>query len=330
VQSLRDRRVIHMAGLILMALTTSCSRPGKPLAIPALEEVTSVKVMHLDDELSLIWKQEIKDSARINEILAHFRTHNTGYRTNTRLGDMLHGTPNHEYTMHFAGKDVSPLIIWIGPDWLEGQDLRPGEPWTFRHRPMSASELKDLLAIVDRDTVSREGPAPEKPIPQSESEPWDWANAADRFNREKGPIAAILLDADKVEPYKIGISEEFEFERGIDSQTILYKAKPLSRNVSTRLATLLLDPRSYESPGNGMKPCIFEPGVAFRFWKRGQFLDVLICFSCNQLMVVERDPAVPFNSLGGAKARFRVGGDFDPVLGYMSLLMTKAFPEAAD
>jgi hypothetical protein len=313
-----------MAGLILMALTTSCSRPGKPLAIPALEEVTSVEVMHLDDELSLNWNQEIKDSARINEILAHFRTHNTGYRTNTRLGDMLHGTPNHEYMMIFSGKKVSLLTIWIGPGWLAGEDLRPGEPWTFRHRPMSASEFKDLLAIVDRDTVSREVPAPKKPIPQSESDPWDWANAADRFNLEKGPVAAILLDADKVEPYKIEPGEEFE--RGIDSQTILYKAKPLSRNVSTRLAALLLDPRSYDSPGNGMKPCIFAPGVAFRFWKRGQFLDVLICFSCNQLMVVERDPAVRFNSIGGAKARFRVGGDFDPALGYMRLLMTKAFP----
>jgi hypothetical protein len=168
-------RLSWLPGLILlMALAASCSRPEKPLAIPAVEEVSSVKVMHLDDELSLIWKQEIRDPERIKEILAHLRKNNTGYRTDTRLHDMIYGSRNHEYRVIFAGKDVSPLDIWIGRNWLGGQDLRPGEPWTFRHRRSSASELKDLLAIVERDTVSREFPAPEKPIPQREGPIQSW------------------------------------------------------------------------------------------------------------------------------------------------------------
>jgi hypothetical protein len=155
-----------------------------------------------------------------------------------------------------------------------------------------------------------------------------WAEAAERFDREKGPVAAVLLEADKVEPFRI--EPGVEMAGGIDSQKVLYKARPLDKKLSAQLATSFLDPKSYLSPGWDAKLCAFQPRVALRFWKGKQFLDVLVCFDCTQLMVVERDPAVPLRSLGGLEARFRVGGDFEPIEGDLKKVMAEIFADDPD
>jgi hypothetical protein len=175
---------------------------------------------------------------------------------------------------------------------------------------LPASEYKDVKATA--------------PVVSGEEKPRSWAEDAEPFNREKEAVAAVLMKADSVEPFRIEPS--LAMERGLDGQQILYKAKLLGRNTSVRIATLLLDPRSYVSPGRSDKMCAFQPRLAFRYWKGRRFLDVLICFECDQLMVVERDPTVPFRSLGGLGARFRVGGDFDPIREELKRLMAEAFP----
>lgn len=141
-----------IAGFILIALVTSCTCPEKPLAIPDLEEVHSVKVFHLKGPL-LIWEREIREPRQIGELLAHFRKHNTGYHTDTRLQELLLGSrydDPHGYKIVFEGENSLPslLIVWIGPNWLGGEDFIRGEPWLVRYRWLSASELKDLLAII--------------------------------------------------------------------------------------------------------------------------------------------------------------------------------------
>jgi hypothetical protein len=175
---------------------------------------------------------------------------------------------------------------------------------------LPASEYKDLKDMA--------------PVVSGEDEPRSWAEDAEQFNREKNGIATILMKPDRVEPFRIEPS--VEMERGLDGQQVLYKAKLLDRSASVRMATLLLDPKSYISPGRSYKMCAFQPRLAFRYWQGQRFLDVLLCFGCNQLMVVERDPTVPLRSLGGLGARFRVGGDFDPIRKELKLLMVEAFP----
>jgi hypothetical protein len=145
-----------IAGCILAALVTSCSHPEKPLAIPDLREVSSVKVSHIEGQGQLLrWEREIRDPKRIDELLVHFRTHNSGYRSDTRLGEMLFGPSGHEYKFDFKGEgELSPmLMVWIGPgrlgeSWIGGEHYRRGETPIFRYRRLSASELSDLLAIV--------------------------------------------------------------------------------------------------------------------------------------------------------------------------------------
>ena len=161
-------------------------------------------------------------------------------------------------------------------------------------------------------------------VASGKDESRSWAEDAEQFNRGKEAAAAVLIEADRVEPFRI--EPGLVIERGLEDQQILYIAKPLPSSTSARIATLLLNPKSYVSPGRSDKMCAFQPRLALRYSKEQRFLDVLICFSCNQLMVVERDPAVPFRSLGGLDARFRVGGDFDPIREELKLLMVEAFP----
>lgn len=129
------------------------------MAIPDLEEVRSVKVFHLKES---IWEREMREPKQIDELLAHFSKHNTGYHTDTRLHELLFGSSydSYDYKIVFVGDDSlpSPLMIWIGPNWLGGEDFRRGEPWLIRYRRLSASELKNLIAII------AEAPASDTPL----------------------------------------------------------------------------------------------------------------------------------------------------------------------
>jgi hypothetical protein len=164
----------------------------------------------------------------------------------------------------------------------------------------------------------RKTPAVESPA----GDPIDWETNAKRFEAEKVQAASILEGADKVEPFRIEVPFE---SHGLD-YTIVSRAHPLGHHFAKHLAAVLLNPKSYSIPGQDGKLCIFDPHVAFRVWKGADFVDVLICFECMQLMVVENDPAVPERSLGAKLARFRVGGDFDPVTGTIAQLAREAFP----
>lgn len=160
----------RIAGFILMVLVTSCTRPEKSLAIPDLKEVKSVKVFHLK---APIWEREMREPKQIDELLAHFRKHNTGYYTNTRLHEWLFGSrydDSYEYRLIFEGKgsSPSPMMVWIGPKGLGGEDFRRGEPWLIRDRWLSASELKSLIAIIgERTRVERAARGSPRPAVQS-------------------------------------------------------------------------------------------------------------------------------------------------------------------
>ena len=57
-------------------------------------------------------------------------------------------------------------------------------------------------------------------------------------------------------------------------------AIPVDAALGTRLSRIVLDPASYDA---FYKPCIFQPAVAFRFWKGQKAVDLLVCFHCTDL-----------------------------------------------
>ena len=91
---------------------------------------------------------------------------------------------------------------------------------------------------------------------------------------------------------------------------------PVPKELAAPLATLILNPASYESV---YKLCIFEPGVAFRFWKGKEALDVFLCFHCGDL---------GFQRVGATTA---LGGklSFDPVRSRLVGIVQAARPKDA-
>ena len=78
----------RMAGLVLLALATACTRPTKPFTIPELKDVDYVHVSQIEGTTK-VQEYEIRDPRRIAPILAHLKEHNHGYRTETFLGDLF-------------------------------------------------------------------------------------------------------------------------------------------------------------------------------------------------------------------------------------------------
>lgn len=198
--------------------------------------------------------------------------------------------------------------------------------WAARTPLLAFAAVAILAALAIRWLTNEERPA--RPKQPSVAAPFDdrtdWETNAKRFETEKAQAAAILTGADKVEPVRIW--PPLESNGGLDHYPVVSRAPRKGHDFAVRLAALLLDPKSYMIPGRDAKLCIFSPTVAFRVWKKSQFVDVLICFECDQLMVVENDPKVPLRSLGAKPARFRVGGDFDSVVPELAKLVREAFP----
>jgi hypothetical protein len=61
---------------------------------------------------------------------------------------------------------------------------------------------------------------------------------------------------------------------------ILDDPTPVPVETAGRLSELLLANEPYLQ---SYKMCVFQPGVAFRFWRGAESVDVLVCFSCSDL-----------------------------------------------
>jgi len=83
------------------------------------------------------------------------------------------------------------------------------------------------------------------------------------------------------------------------------------------------EPRTHEHANSKydkvVSACFFEPVVAFRFWKAGKAVDVLVCFHCGEL---------GFQVVGEPKA---IGGtlSFGPARARLLALVTAARPNDA-
>jgi hypothetical protein len=115
-------------------------------------------------------------------------------------------------------------------------------------------------------------------------QPWE-----KEFVASTKPVAAIFEGATRVECFRMMSAIEAQAEYGQEHPTLLrlpYTAKAIDRNsaFATRLGTIVLSPTSYE-PYN--KACTFNPAVGFRVVKGKQNAVALVCFGCDQLLLVE-------------------------------------------
>jgi len=72
------------------------------------------------------------------------------------------------------------------------------------------------------------------------------------------------------------------------------------------------------------KACMLIPTVAFRIWRGKESVTVIICFNCDELVVLEEN--APLSSFGGIEAHFKVRGDFDWFRPELLALAKETFP----
>jgi hypothetical protein len=102
----------------------------------------------------------------------------------------------------------------------------------------------------------------------------------------ESPLLEAVAHPDRVE--SLTVRSLLEPESGLEPTPsnlpgpfrILDDPTPIPVETASQLSQLLLANASYLQ---AYKMCIFQPGVAFRFWKGTESVDVLVCFSCSDL-----------------------------------------------
>ena len=95
--------------------------------------------------------------------------------------------------------------------------------------------------------------------------------------------------------------------------------KPVDLAIARDLAPVLLAESTYSF--NSAKGCKFTPGMGVRVWRDAKAVDVIFCFSCNELKLVSPDPV--------AKGYYRTE-DFDNARQKLVAIAKRALPDDAE
>jgi len=166
-----------------------------------------------------------------------------------------------------------------------------------------------------------------QPFAVSHHKSAEWQARAKLFDKNKLSATAIFAGATQVESFRLFPDGQEKPIGKTKNFSYFAKGATQDKRFATRLGTLILDAKTYTWPGQSIKQCSFEPGIAFRIWKNAEFVDTIICFHCSQLAVLENNPKVPQRSIGGSlQGRFYVAGDFDSAHAQLVVLAKEAFP----
>ena len=99
-------------------------------------------------------------------------------------------------------------------------------------------------------------------------------------------LASDLSKATICEAYRVDDSypNEQKLQNGgnLHGYTVISKAIPLSEKSRNALSRILTNANTYIRHSVPLD-CLFRPGVAFHFPDRSIKVDLLVCFSCNEL-----------------------------------------------
>ncbi len=100
----------------------------------------------------------------------------------------------------------------------------------------------------------------------------------------------LLTKAERIEAYRLESNIDTVIEAQseddvakIASYPIISEPVTVNQAVASEIVSVLHDESTYDL--DIAKPCIFEPGVAVRFTHQSDTVDVLFCFSCNELEI---------------------------------------------
>lgn len=163
----------------------------------------------------------------------------------------------------------------------------------------------------------------------------EWQKRAALFNKSKTEVTPFFNDATKFEAFRVFAKSDENFigvlaGPGYYDKTFGYFSKVTveDRKFATRLGEIASDAKTYSWPGKSNTLCSIKPAVTFRLWKNQQFVDMIVCFHCSQLVVMKNDEKVEVESFGGSlNGRYRVAGDFNVKRNELLALTKEAFPD---
>ena len=103
----------------------------------------------------------------------------------------------------------------------------------------------------------------------------------------------ILSHPSRVEALRLGSASEVERADAANSARIGGRFPVVTSHIVAKtgfgdeLADVLLDYKNYELDPNRTSTCIIDPALSFRIFSGDDFIDVLICFKCNQLEILD-------------------------------------------
>lgn len=128
----------------------------------------------------------------------------------------------------------------------------------------------------------------------------------------------IIAGATRVECFRVNPEKPNEpMGKECGGYPIISTAKEQPKEFAGKLAAILFDDKTYDF--DKAKRCEFSPGVGFRFWKDKDWVDLVICFSCDELEVSTIPP--------GEKDRKASREDCDSARAALVALAKSAFPD---
>ena len=124
----------------------------------------------------------------------------------------------------------------------------------------------------------------------------------------------IIRQSNKVELYRLGPKEEnYKY---LYNYSIYKGPEVLKANYRQKLSMIFLNKKSYKInfDDTKIKLCEFNPGLAFRFYKGKEKLDILVCFQCDEIKFYHNEKV-----LGQA--------DIDPARKALVTLSKELFPK---
>ena len=122
-----------------------------------------------------------------------------------------------------------------------------------------------------------------------------WKQMEERFYRDKRDVARIFAASVRAEVFRFKADYSLKPQppalgkiQGIPYYEV---GAEQGRSFALRLAGLVLNPKNYVSPGSGNSMCEFEPTFGFRVWSQAEFVDIILCFNCSELMFLKSRPA---------------------------------------
>ncbi|HEX8834906.1 MAG TPA: hypothetical protein VF719_11930 [Abditibacteriaceae bacterium] len=97
-------------------------------------------------------------------------------------------------------------------------------------------------------------------------------------------VVTILTGATKVGAFRVDPKAQDDWANGTPIE--------LDKDSAIGMSAALLKDEAYAWEGNEPMRirCYFQPHIAYRFWKEKEYVSVLICFGCSQILFVADTP----------------------------------------